>query len=97
MFIKNIEHYNNEIIHELIPPATPNKNAHIEAFNSILEIEFMQVRYFNSYSQAYEETVEFIRKYNTERIHGSLKWHTPSEARKVYLNGGDLGIKEVRL
>ncbi len=97
VFIKNMEYYNNEIIHELIPPATPNKNAHVEAFNSILEIEFMQVRYFHSYSQAYDETVEFIHKYNTERIHGSLKWKTPSEARKVYLNGGDLGIKEVRL
>jgi putative transposase len=97
VFIKNMECYNNEVIHELIPPATPNKNAHVEAFNSILEIEFMQVRYFNSYSQAYEETVEFIHKYNTERIHGSLKWKTPSEARKVYLRGGDLGIKEVKL
>ena len=97
VFIKNIECYNNEVIHELIPPATPNKNAHVEAFNSILEIEFMQVRYFKSYSQAYEETVEFIHKYNTERIHGSLKWNTPSEARNVYLNGGDMGIKEVKL
>lgn len=96
-FIKNVEDYNNEIIHELIPPATPNKNAHIESFNSILEIEFLQVRYFSSYSQAYKETVEFIDKYNTERIHGSLKWNTPNEARTVYLNGGDLGIKEVKL
>ncbi len=97
VFMKSIECYDHEVIHELIPPATPNKNAHVEAFNSILEIEFMQVRYFNSYSQAYEETVEFIHKYNTERIHGSLKWNTPSEARQVYLNGGNLGIKEVRL
>jgi putative transposase len=97
VFLKNMECYENEVIHELIPPATPNKNAHVEAFNSILEIEFMQVRYFNSYSQAYEETVGFIHKYNTERIHGSLKWNTPDEARKIYLNGGNLGIKEVRL
>ena len=97
VFLKNIECYDNEVVHELIPPATPNKNAHVEAFNSILEIEFLQVRYFDSYSQAYEKTVEFIHKYNTERIHGSLKWNTPSEARKKYLNGGDLGIKEVRL
>jgi putative transposase len=97
VFIKNMEYYNNTIIHELIPPATPNKNAHVEAFNSILEIEFMQVRYFHSYSQAYDETVEFIDKYNTERIHGSLNWNTPIEARNVYLNGGNLGIKAVRL
>jgi transposase InsO family protein len=97
VFIKNMENYNNEIIHELIPPATPNKNAHVEAFNSILEIEFMQVRYFHSYGQAYDETVEFIHKYNTERIHGSLNWRTPIEARRVYLSGGNLGIKAVRL
>ncbi|MGR3317783.1 MAG: transposase [Candidatus Anammoxibacter sp.] len=96
-FIENIKDYENEVIHELIPTATPNKNAHVEAFNSILEIEFLQVRYFNNYSQAYEETVEFIHKYNTERIHGSLKWQTPSEAREIYLGGGDLGIKKIRL
>ncbi len=59
-----MEYYNNDIIHKLIPPPTPNKNVHVEAFNSILEMELMQVRYFDSYSQAYEETVEFIHKYN---------------------------------
>lgn len=96
-FISNIVCYENEVIHELIPPATPNKNAHIESFNSILEIEFLQVRYFHNYSEAYEETVDFIYKYNTERIHSSLKWKTPGEAREIYLKGGDLGIKEVRV
>jgi len=89
--------YNNEVIHELIPQTIPNKNAHVEAFNSILEIEFMPVRYFKSYSQAYEETVELIHKYNTKIIHESLKWNTPSKARSVYLNGRSLGIKEVKL
>ncbi len=92
VFIKNTKLYNNE----LIPPATPYKNTHVEAFNSILEIEFMQVRYFKSY-KVYEETIEFIHKYHTERIHGSLKWNTPNEARQLYLNGGDLGIKKVKL
>lgn len=97
VFIDNIQNYKNEVIHELIPPATPNKNAHIEAFNSILEIEFLQVMYFNTYGQAYTETVEFIHKYNTLRIHGSLKWKTPYEALDIYLKGGDLGIKPVKL
>ena len=97
VFIENIRGYDEEVIHELIPRATPNKNAHVESFNSILEIEFLQVRYFADYSQAYEETVGFIHNYNTERIHGSLKWNTPSDAREIYLSGGDLGIKEVRL
>ena len=97
VFVKNIINYGEEVIHELIPFATPNKNAHVESFNSILEIEFLQVRYFADYSQAYEETVGFIHNYNTERIHGSLKWNTPSEARETYLSGGNLGIREVRL
>ena len=97
VFIENIQSYDDAVIHELIPIATPNKNAHVESFNAILEIEFLQVRYFADYSQAYEETVGFIHNYNTERIHGSLKWNTPNEAREIYLNGGDLGIKEVRL
>jgi len=98
VFIENMGSYDDgEVIHELIPLATPNKNAHVESFNSILEIEFLQVRYFTDYGQAYEETVGFIHNYNTERIHGSLKWNTPSEARETYLSGGDLGIKEVRL
>jgi len=30
----------DQVLHELIPPATPNKNAHIKAFNSIMGIEF---------------------------------------------------------
>ena len=97
VFIENIQSYDDAVIHELIPIATPNMNAHVESFNAILEIEFLQVRYFADYSQAYEETVGFIHNYNTERIHGSLKWNTPNEAREIYLNGGDLGIKEVRL
>ena len=97
VFFKKIESYKLEVIHELIPPMTPNKNAHVEAFNSIFEIEFLQVRYFKSYSQAYGETVKFIDNYNTKRIHGSLKWKTPIEAYEIYLNGGDLGIKDVRL
>lgn len=86
-----------KLIHELIPPATPNKNAHIEAFNSILEIEFLQVRYFSCYGQAYEETVDFIEKYNTERIHGSLNYITPQEAYRFFYNGNGIKFKGVRV
>ena len=55
--IKDYRVFNkDQLLHELIPPATPNRNAHIEAFNSILEIEFLQPRYFMTYGQAYLET-----------------------------------------
>ncbi len=98
VFINNIRKYDEtQIIHELIPPATPNMNAHIEAFNSIFEIEFLQPRYFNTYAQAYKETTEFMDFYNTKRIHGSLKNRTPMEVLASFNNGENLGVAEVRL
>lgn len=70
------------INHERIPNATPNKNAHIEAFHSILEREVFGYKYFESFQEAYEEMQEFIEFYNTKRIHGSLKYMTPQEFYK---------------
>jgi transposase-like protein len=77
----------DQIVHELIPPETPNKNAHIEAFNSILEIEFLQPRYFMTYGRAYQETVRFMEFYNTRRIYRSLKKKTPMEIYEQYKTG----------
>lgn len=67
------------INHERIPNATPNKNAHIEAFHSILEREVFGYKWFENFQEAYEEMLEFIEFYNTKRIHGSLKYMTPQE------------------
>jgi putative transposase len=97
-FINHINRYKeDQVVHELIPPSTPNKNAHIEAFNSILEIEFLQPRYFMTYGQAYQETVGFMEFYNTRRIHGALKKKTPMEAYKQYKMGQELGIKAIKV
>ena len=96
-FIGSFGSYNEgRIIHELIPPATPNKNAHVESFNSILEIEFMQPRYFWSYEQAYSETVDFINFYNCERIHGALNNKTPLEMLSLAREGKELNILNVK-
>lgn len=70
--------------HEYIPPATPNKNAYIESFFSVYEIEFLQVRYFSTFQDAYRQTMEFIKFYNTERKHGSLKMMAPLEFKEKY-------------
>ena len=77
MFKKYID--DNSFEHEFIPPGDCNKNAHVESFNSIIEIEFLQVRYFENFADAYKQTVEFMEFYNNERIHGSLKMMTPNE------------------
>jgi putative transposase len=87
----------DQVLHELIPPATPNKNAHVEAFNSILEIEFVQPRYFMTYGQTYRETVDFIDFYNSFRLHGSLKNRTPMELYESYQRGEALNIQEIRI
>jgi len=81
--------------HERIPCRTPNKNAHIEAFNAILEDECLSRHEFRSYAEAYEAVSEFIKKYNTIRIHSSLKYRTPAEAYRL-ARQNMLQIKEVR-
>ncbi len=69
-----------DLEHEFIPLSTPNKNAHIESFNSIIEIEFLQTRYFKDLGDAYTQTVDFMKHYHLHRIHGSLGNITKTEA-----------------
>jgi putative transposase len=86
-----------KLSHEFIPVRTPNKNAHVESFFSILELEFLMVRYFKTFAEAYEETHKFIRFYNTERIHGSIGDITPVEAMEMYRRGELLPIKTITM
>jgi len=67
------------IHHERIPCRTPNKNAHIESFNKILEYECLHLYEFDSYTQAYRAVDSFMKHYNQVRIHSSLKYRTPDE------------------
>lgn len=86
-----------KLSHEFIPVRTPNKNAHVESFFSILELEFLMVRYFSTFAEAYEETHKFIRFYNTERIHGSIGDITPVEAMEAYNRGESLNIRTISM
>lgn len=58
--------------HERIPPRTPNKNAHIEAFHAQLKADRLAKMEFQTYQDAYEVVTEYIQFYNQRRIHGSL-------------------------
>lgn len=73
--------------HEFIPARTPNKNAFIESFFSIYETQFLQVRYFKSLKEVYEQTEEFINFYNNQRLHGSLNYKTPNEFDNLFKQG----------
>ena len=85
-----------EIEHERIPCRTPNKNAHIESFNAILEEECLSRYEFQSYAEAYDTVSQFIKNYNAVRLHSSLKYHTPNEAYQL-LQQNALSIKPVRV
>jgi len=96
-FHKYLEKLEVKLSHEFIPPKTPNKNAHVESFFSILEAEFIQVRYFYTFAEAYDQTHEWVRFYNNERIHGSIGMRTPAEVIQLWKAGAALEIEEVRL
>ncbi len=68
----------------------------MESFFSIVETEFFQAFIFESYSEAYELTIEFINHYNKERIHGSLGNKTPEEFGKYWTNEMQLRQEELR-
>jgi putative transposase len=68
-YLKNLE---KKLTHEFIPPRSPDKNAFIESFNSILETEVLKVQYFRNFEEVYASMVRFINFYNNRRIHGSI-------------------------
>lgn len=65
--------------HELIPVRTPNKNAHVESFHSVLENDCLSRYEFMSYTEAYITVVEYIEYYNHRRLHGSIGYRPPAE------------------
>ena len=83
-YLKNLE---KKLTHEFIPPRSPDRNAYIEAFNSILETEVLQVRYFRNYEEVYEAMVRFIEFYNNRRLHGSIGDRSP----RMFIEGFNKG------
>lgn len=71
--------------HERIPVRTPNMNAHIESFHSILERECYTIHEFISFAEAYREIDAFIRLYNERRKHSSLGYKSPGQFYKNFL------------
>lgn len=68
-----------KVEHERIPYKTPNMNAHIESYYRILEDECLGINEFESFAEAYTIVNEFIKLYNTKRIHSSTKYMPPAE------------------
>jgi len=85
-----------EIEHERIPNRTPNKNAYIESFHSILERECYLRNCFQTYEEAFAEVDRFIRYYNNKRIHGSLNDWPPREYLRM-VAAGEITPKKIAL
>lgn len=73
--------------HERIPNKTPNMNAYVESFHSILELECFRRHCFESYEEAFKVVDRFMHFYNTRRLHGSLKDLPPVEYLEMVCNG----------
>jgi putative transposase len=65
--------------HERIPPKSPNSNAHIEAFHSILEEDCLGLYEFDTFAQSYQIITEFMKYYNEVRLHSSIGYKPPQE------------------
>lgn len=66
-----------KLIHERIPPKTPNMNAYIESFHNNIESDLFSKEYFNTYEEAYQCVDRYMEFYNERRYHGSLKRMSP--------------------
>jgi len=82
-----------DIAHEFTPVRCPNKNAYIESFFSIFEIEFLQVRYFINFKDVFRQVNDWITWYNERRLHASLKYNSP----KIFLEKFNRGhLNEIK-
>ena len=75
-----------EIYHERIPVKSPNLNAYIESFHSILEDECYSRYLFKSFAHVYEVITDYMDYYNNRRRHGSIKNMAPNKFYKLWLS-----------
>lgn len=78
----------HKVYHERIPPKSPNLNAYIESFHSIIERECYQQHNFEFFQEAYYRIDEFIEFYNHRRYHGSLNYLSPIQFHEKYRESG---------
>jgi len=69
---------------EFTRPATPEQNAHIEAFHSIIERALCRRFQFENVADLRNIMLRFITFYNTDRIHSGIEYECPLfEVRKT--------------
>lgn len=84
---------NAAVVHEFTRPATPEQNAHIEGYHSIIQRAICREYSFEDLEQARRVFVQFRMFYNNNRIHSGIAYKTPRsvlERFKVRLPINDL-------
>jgi putative transposase len=84
-----------KLIHERIPVKTPNMNAYIESFHSILEDECYSRNEFTSFADAYKVISEYMAYYNNRRRHGSIGYMAPAKFYEAVKNSQMAGRKMI--
>jgi len=77
------------VTQEFCKPATPEQNAHIESYHSILERVICQQYEFESLKELQATMNRFISFYNYDRIHSGIGYISPIK----YLENNDIFIK----
>jgi putative transposase len=79
------------VTQEFIKPATPEQNAHIESYHSIVEKIICKEFEFETIKELQEVIDRFVDFYNDERIHSGIKYQSPKE----YLKSKGIDIEKL--
>jgi putative transposase len=66
------------LVHERIPPQTPNMNAYIEAFHATLERDLLSKEDFATFEEAYQAIHTYMDFYNNRRMQRRLGKRSPA-------------------
>jgi transposase InsO family protein len=67
-----------KVVQEFTKPATPEQNAHIESYHSIIERVICQRYEFDDINQAGQTFNRFLMFYNYKRIHSGIGYISPN-------------------
>ena len=86
------------VVQEFTKPATPEQNAHIESYHSIMERAVCKRYEFESLRQAVQTLERFREFYNHRRIHSGIGYKSPYKfllARGVDMKNQQLEVENV--
>lgn len=79
MVAQKVQSYfkSKKVIQEFTKPATPEQNAHIESYHSIIERVICQKYEFDNLLEAADTFTRFVKFYNFRRIHSGIGYLSP--------------------